>query len=451
MRQLPPEVVQDVFAWLAPTTVLRLRRIDTRTNGILSHPNFARLCLARHRPKAVVVDPEETCESSDDGEGESGEEDDGEEEAGPSADTQALQPTPTYQASRMATSNTLHALFSPRVPVAPLTDWDRAWFHWPRSFALEFATTNRGCTEIYWARKNLSGRFPLHLCAALPALVDLSFAGNRISGILPDSLGCLMSLTKLNLSRNEFSGNIPDSIGLLANLQLLDLSHNDLTGVIPDSIGQCSQLSALLLDHNRISGRIPECLFNLTNMVFLGLDHNGLSGALSQSIGRLTALLFVNLGSNQLTGEIPTSIGNLSQLCRLYLQNNQFSGPIPASLGDLALLENMSLKGNRLQGPGIPDALCRLTLLESLEVHENPFLSGGIPVKIRGMQGLRYLNVSGTGMRGRVPEEVALLPKFAELQTTGTQLVKEVELTAGVEMDAGMKGRLKELGFAFIH
>ncbi|KAI8829216.1 hypothetical protein BJ741DRAFT_582298 [Chytriomyces cf. hyalinus JEL632] len=433
MRQLPPEVVQDVFAWLEPTTVLQLRRIDTRTNGILSNPNFARLCLARHRPQ--VFDTEELCELSDagneSGEEEEAEEEEEEEEESLSADaqaTQALQPTtlPTYQASRMATSNMLHALFSPRISVASLTDWDRAWFHWPRSFALEFGATKQGCTEICWDRKNLNGRFPLHLCTSLPALVNLSFAGNYTSGFLPDSLGHLTSLTKLNLSRNEFSGNIPESIGLLANLQLLDLSHNILTGAIPESLGQCLQLCGLLLNHNRISGRIPESLYSLTNLVFLGLDHNNLSGALSPSIGMLTALLFVNLGSNQLTGEIPASIGNLSQLCRLYLQNNQFSGTIPDSLGDLALLENMSLMGNRLHGPGLPAALCRLTLLESLEVHENPFLSGNIPAKIRGMQGLRYLNVSGTCMRGRVPEDVALLPKFAELQTTEPRIAPKL-------------------------
>ena len=57
----------------------------------------------------------------------------------------------------------------------------------------------------------------------------LSLPSNRVTGVIPSSLGDLTSLTKLDLRGSEFTGSIPSTLGNLRNLTELLLS-GPLTG-----------------------------------------------------------------------------------------------------------------------------------------------------------------------------------------------------------------------------
>ena len=66
----------------------------------------------------------------------------------------------------------------------------------------------------------------------------LTLGGNRLSGVIPESLGSLTTLEYLYLNNNALTGQIPESIGNLTNLQTLALDDNQLSGGIGESLGE---------------------------------------------------------------------------------------------------------------------------------------------------------------------------------------------------------------------
>ncbi|MGA7615944.1 MAG: fibronectin type III domain-containing protein [Thermoanaerobaculia bacterium] len=115
---------------------------------------------------------------------------------------------------------------------------------------------------------------------SMPEIVDLSLAGNRLTGSIPP-LGEAAKLEELRLNENLLTGPIPGDIGQLRALRQLDLSKNGLDGEIPSSIGALSQLEYLALEGNRLSGAIPSEIANLTALRDGGLilDYNALSSS----------------------------------------------------------------------------------------------------------------------------------------------------------------------------
>ena len=151
---------------------------------------------------------------------------------------------------------------------------------------------------------------------------EIALAGNRFTGVIPESIGNLTNLKILNLSDNSLSGNIPNSLYNLKNLSALYLGANQFTGEISESIGQLNKLERIYMQNNQISGSIPV------------------------SIGTIDSLQVISLYNNQLTGNIPESIGSLSKLYNLGLNDNQLSGDIPKSMANLSELTRLNIFGN---------------------------------------------------------------------------------------------------------
>ncbi|KAL3570665.1 hypothetical protein D5086_027914, partial [Populus alba] len=86
----------------------------------------------------------------------------------------------------------------------------------------------------------------------------IDFAGNKLTGEIPEEITSLLQLVALNLSGNNLTGGIPLKIGQLQQLESLDLSGNQLSGVIPSSTASLSFLSCLNLSYNNLSGKIPS-------------------------------------------------------------------------------------------------------------------------------------------------------------------------------------------------
>ncbi|KAJ6340537.1 hypothetical protein OIU77_008325 [Salix suchowensis] len=86
----------------------------------------------------------------------------------------------------------------------------------------------------------------------------IDFAGNNLSGEIPDEISGLHELVALNLSRNNLTGVVPQTIGLLKSLESLDLSGNQFSGAIPDTMCDLTFLSFLNLSYNNLSGKIPS-------------------------------------------------------------------------------------------------------------------------------------------------------------------------------------------------
>ncbi|KAF3669312.1 putative LRR receptor-like serine/threonine-protein kinase-like [Capsicum annuum] len=76
-------------------------------------------------------------------------------------------------------------------------------------------------------------------------ILDLSY--NKLTGLIPISLGYLTHLREIHLGSNELSSTIPPSIGNLQDLVVLDLSSNNMVGSLPPEIG--NQKAALVLEY----------------------------------------------------------------------------------------------------------------------------------------------------------------------------------------------------------
>lgn len=152
-------------------------------------------------------------------------------------------------------------------------------------------------------------------------------------------------------------GTIPPSIAALPNLIDVNLAENRITGILRPF--RSTKLRTLDLGSNDLHGCIPA-VFIAANKSFqyLSLTKNRLSSTIPESLSDLTSIDTLNLSDNNLHGTIPRSLGKLALLKHLHLNNNFFVGPIPPTLatshpingkvGDL--LEKIHLQDNQLSG-----------------------------------------------------------------------------------------------------
>ncbi|CAI0442194.1 unnamed protein product [Linum tenue] len=234
-------------------------------------------------------------------------------------------------------------------------------------------------TRLSFALNRISGVLPEGL-QNLVGLTDLELQSNILQGQLPSSfLSKLQNLQLLSLQGNEFSGRIPDSIGGLKRLFDLDLSRNRLEGPIPASLGNCLSLTSIDISHNKLSGEIPAEVMNISSSLanLLNLSHNSLSGKLPHETGKLTHLNTMDVSHNNLSGEIPSAIENCESIERLFVQRNSFQGSIPSSLASIKGLRELDLSCNSL--------------------------TGEIPQQLQDVKDFQYLNLSYNNLRCEVP------------------------------------------------
>ena len=291
---------------------------------------------------------------------------------------------------------------------APLGNW----------YGIETDDNGR-VVSIELDRNGLEGSTPAEL-GGLTELTSLSLDRNRLSGEIPSQVGNLAKLRSLSLSSNNLSGEVPPELGDLAELQSLTLFSNDLSGEIPPEFGNLAKLERLILTDNRLSGRLPVELGDLAELQSLTLGYNDLSGEIPPELGNLAELQSLTLGYNDLSGEIPPELGNLAELRFLFLSGNDLSGEIPPEFGNLAKLERLILTDNRLSGR-LPVALGRLLALRDLRLGNNAF-SGQVPAEFADLTLLQVLQVHGNpGLSGPLPERMVSIG-LTELKAGDTAL-----------------------------
>ncbi|RVX13490.1 Receptor kinase-like protein Xa21 [Vitis vinifera] len=295
------------------------------------------------------------------------------------------------------------------------------------------------------AGNNLSGNLPPNFGSYLPNLEDLILAVNKLSGIIPSSIGNASKLRTLALGNNMFTGSIPHALGRLrflerlhlgANnlkgessiqelsfltsltnckrLRILYLSFNPLIGILPISIGNLStSLQLFGASTCKLKGNIPTEIGNLSNLYQLSLNNNDLTGTIPPSIGQLQKLQGLYLPANKLQGSIPNDICQLRNLVELYLANNQLSGSIPACLGELAFLRHLYLGSNKLNST-IPLTLCSLNDILSLDMSSN-FLVGYLPSDMGNLKVLVKIDLSRNQLSGEIPSNIGGLLDLTSL------------------------------------
>lgn len=151
---------------------------------------------------------------------------------------------------------------------------------------------------------DLSGQLPADL--GFSKLSFLALANNRLTGPIPPSVAHLKdSLLEVLLLNNQLSGCLAPELGMLAKAAVIDAGMNQLTGPIPSSFSCLISVEQLNLAGNRLYGHVPDALCRLAGPTGR-LANLTLSGNYFTSVGPACAALIkdgvLNVKSNCIPG-----------------------------------------------------------------------------------------------------------------------------------------------------
>ncbi|KAF8027128.1 hypothetical protein BT93_E0140 [Corymbia citriodora subsp. variegata] len=333
------------------------------------------------------------------------------------------------------------------------------------------------------SRNLISGPIPQDIGLVMPDLEVLYLNDNLLSGPIPTSL-CKMILLVLHLGRNELVGKIPACWKKESPMLYLDLSSNKLSGIIPSSLGNLIFLNLLHLNNNSLHGEIPMTMNHCNNLLILDLGENKISGTVPPWFGpSFRFIRILRLRVNMFNSSIPSQLCLLSALQILDLAVNNLIGMIPNCLGymkgmklnkhideddfdlapamlydyinltnwdqehlkqllnwnqehveqvvkgivldyktlDLQLMVNLDLSSNKLIGP-IPKEFTLLSKLRGLNLSHN-FLSGGIPTMIGDMKSLESLDLSNNSLLGTIPQSFSTFTSLSKLNLSHNNFI----------------------------
>lgn len=296
---------------------------------------------------------------------------------------------------------------------------------------------------------NLTGDVPPQI-GYLDGLIRLNLSYNRISRVLPESIGYLTELEELLLIRRFGSasdGSIPAQIGYLTKLRMFVISY-DVVGIIPTQIGYLTSLELLSLTNTSLTGSLPPQIGHLTELnsfSIRGSDELNEGRPIPLEYGNLRKLSLLDFSEANLTGPFPSWVGDLPALTNLYLDGNSFSGLYPAGLRDLNLFTIALSPTDREQQ--IPtwfheiESLRRL-YLEASSTHQ---YVGPFPAYLGNMDQLTDLIILGNRLEGNAPASLWESPALQELSIVDSQL----KLTLPVSIDMPQLSRLTLIGANF--
>ncbi|CAF1934652.1 unnamed protein product [Brassica napus] len=264
-----------------------------------------------------------------------------------------------------------------------------------RPWKIPYSLTNATSLVVFSAANcNLSGRIPnFHCRITFPNVTTPTLSSNSLVGELTTSFaGSYIQILMLNgqdLMKTGSQVPYPDVHGL-TSLKVFNVSGNKLTGIIPESIFKLSSLSYVGLGNNLLQGPKPgllpehdrfdrRCVNNFCldvpgapcdmrvnallltvegfgfpvvfseswkgndpcNGMWIGITCTGadvtvinfkgmgLTGVITPSFVLLKDLMVINLSHKNLTGFIPQELTRLSKLKTLDVSYNQLDGQVP--------------------------------------------------------------------------------------------------------------------------
>ncbi|CAL5375311.1 unnamed protein product [Camellia sinensis] len=275
----------------------------------------------------------------------------------------------------------------------------------PGSIELSFLTDLTNCTslvELVVGQNKLSGILPNSIGNLSNSLEILSVSRNPLIGTIPKEIGSLRNVTVLALAGNNLDGNIPSTLGDIKSLQRLYLGGNNFHGSIPNEICLLTNLGELYAEENKLSGSIPSCIENLRGLQVMKLSHNKLT-FIPSSLWNLETLRDLNLLFNSLGGSQDPNIRPSKVLEIVDLSWNQISGSIPRVIGSFQSLTSLNLSRNSFSGP-IPNTMGNLITLDYLDFSHNN-LSGQIPKSLEALSHIQYMNFSCNKLAREIPNE----------------------------------------------
>ncbi|XVE89309.1 hypothetical protein DITRI_Ditri19aG0192100 [Diplodiscus trichospermus] len=179
--------------------------------------------------------------------------------------------------------------------------------------------------HFHLGRNKLSGQVPPKLFSSNMTLIHVLFESNRLSGVLPSTLGLVTTLEVIRFDNNSLDGPLPSNLNNLTSLQDLHLSNNKLTGPLPDLTGMNS-LNYLYLSNNSFdSSAVPSWFPSLPSLTTLMMENTQLQGQVPPTFFKLPNLQTVVLKGNQLNGTLDIGSEFSNQLKIVDLQSNRIS------------------------------------------------------------------------------------------------------------------------------
>ncbi|XP_076909841.1 leucine-rich repeat receptor protein kinase HPCA1-like [Bidens hawaiensis] len=203
---------------------------------------------------------------------------------------------------------------------------------------------------------SFTGRIPSSV-GNLQNLVWLDLSTNNLIGSLPVSSQTTPGLDNLTLAKhfhlgdNQLSGDIPLRL-FNSNMKLVHLllENNKLTGIIPSTLGLVTSLTVVRLDKNFLRGSVPSNINNLTNTTEMYLSNNQLTGPIPDLTG-MSVLNYIDLSINNFApSSVPPWFSTLHALTTIKMHNTNLGGGIPVSLFRLPQLQHVVLSNNQING-----------------------------------------------------------------------------------------------------
>jgi len=301
---------------------------------------------------------------------------------------------------------------------------------------------------LSFARNRLSGQLPDTICKArMLEVLDLSY--NNFSGKIPPCLIEDVHLSILNLRENSFEGTLSFVIKDQCTLQTIDLNGNKIEGPLPGLLSNCNELEVIDFGNNHISDKFPSWLGKLSSLRVLVLRSNQFYGSICDPVEedkpeeRFTSLQIIDLASNNLSGVLcPKWFDGLTvmmtkhdtdkvvrgeHLSRGSYQNIvliAYKGMCMAFEKIWTTLTVIDFSNNYFHGR-IPDEIGKLVSLHVLNLSQNGF-DGKIPNQIGGMTDLESLDLSSNQLSGEIPQELTNLTFLGALNLSSNQLVGRI-------------------------
>ena len=281
-----------------------------------------------------------------------------------------------------------------------------------------------GAVALNWSRgRPLPEWQGVRVSGAPPRVTALALPGMGLSGVLPPELGRLGRLASLRLEDNQLAGEIPAGLGNLEFLEELDLSNNRLSGPLPQSLFALERLSRLEVGDNDFI-RCPQISGN-ARALRDGLFCMSVDNGLSRSPGDLAAAMPLRVDATGLVADAALLAAARDALAGSVALDWSPRVPVGAWRGVATggvppRVIALDLSHTGLDGR-IPPELGGLTRLVALRLDGNR-LSGPVPPELGGLRDLRELALQGNELSGPVPRELARLRYLRSLRLDDNNL-----------------------------
>ncbi|TVU43361.1 hypothetical protein EJB05_09825, partial [Eragrostis curvula] len=288
-------------------------------------------------------------------------------------------------------------------------------------------------TYLDLSGNQLTGCVPADLLTS-QSLEYLNISGNPVGGALPTAAWQAPKLQVFAASECALEGEVPAFVAAgCANLYRLEFAGNELTGRIPDDIGKCKRLVSLRLQHNRISGKIPAELAALPSITEVDLSWNALNGTVPPGFANCTTLETFDVSFNHLVSPSSWSpaggSGRHTAAMWVAATTVAFAGPgwwcsrprlAGCSGGTTARVRRLVAAASAAMQHA---PTWRMTAFQKLS-----FTTDDVARCVEGSDGIVGAGSSGTVYRAQMPSGEVIAVKKLWRTRTDTSVVAEVEM-----------------------